>query len=86
MGHKKSTEKNGKVIKRSPQIQVLHKKVISLSKESAVLANQLSELAVPTNVGQLRNQKVAGFLSSEKPAHHSHLQGSQQFWHSTTES
>jgi hypothetical protein len=57
MDHKKSTGgKKANIIKRSPAIQALHQKVISLSRQPAVLADQPRELAVPAKEGQLRNQ------------------------------
>jgi hypothetical protein len=61
MDHKKSTGKGRKKkvnpIKRSSVIMLFTIKLISLSREPAVLANQPRELAVPTNLDQLRNQQ-----------------------------
>jgi hypothetical protein len=53
--------KMANAIKRNPEIQALIAcKLISLSREQAVLAKQLREVAVPANLGQLKNQQGAG--------------------------
>jgi hypothetical protein len=60
MGHKKSAAKVANAIKEATQYRLFTRRLISLSREPAVYLNQPRGLAVPANLGQLRNQQGAG--------------------------
>jgi hypothetical protein len=56
-GPEKIKKREVKATKGYPQTNVHYKKVISLSRQPPVLANQPRELIVSGNLGQLRNQQ-----------------------------